>query len=87
MATLCLKEMGKWEGREKSLSSWLSQFRFAKLRHPTGQTFFPTFSKEFSHCLLENAKTELVFHFGVGGHASFPQKPVAKSLEGQALHT
>ena len=33
MATLGLKEMGKflWEGREKSLPSWLSQFSFAKL--------------------------------------------------------
>ena len=31
MATLGLKEMGKflWEGREKSLPSWLSQFSFA----------------------------------------------------------
>jgi hypothetical protein len=30
MATLGLKEMGKflWEGREKSLPSWLSQFSF-----------------------------------------------------------
>ena len=25
------------------------QFRFGKLRQPTGQTFFPTFPKEFSH--------------------------------------
>ena len=42
MATLGLKEMGKflWEGREKSLPRWLSQFSFAKLRQPTGQTFF-----------------------------------------------
>ena len=49
MATLGLKEMGKflWEGREKGLS----QFSFAKLRQPTGQTFFPTFPKEFSHFL------------------------------------
>ena len=33
MATLGLKEMGKflWEGREKSLPSWVSQFIFAKL--------------------------------------------------------
>ena len=33
MATLSLKEMGKflWEGREKVLPSWLSQFSFAKL--------------------------------------------------------
>jgi hypothetical protein len=53
MATLGLKEMGKflWKGRGKSLSSWLSQFNFAKLRQPTGQTFFPTFPKEFSHFL------------------------------------
>ena len=31
MATLGLKEMEKflWEGREKSLPSWLSQFSFA----------------------------------------------------------
>jgi hypothetical protein len=48
MATLGLKEMGKflWEDREKSLPSWLSQFNFAKLRQPTGQTFFPTFPKK-----------------------------------------
>ena len=32
MATLGLKEMGKflWEGREKSLPSWLSQFSKTK---------------------------------------------------------
>ena len=31
MATLGLKEMGKflWEGREKGLPCWLSQFSFA----------------------------------------------------------
>ena len=48
MATLGLKEMGKflWEGREKVLPNCLSQFSFAKLRQPTGQTFFPTFQKE-----------------------------------------
>ena len=27
---------------------------------------------------MENAKKNLVFHFGVGRHASFPQKPVVK---------
>ena len=49
MATLVLKEMGKflWEVREKSLPCWL--------RQPPGQTFFPTFPKEFSH-FLQNAK-------------------------------
>ena len=33
MATLGLKEMGKflWEGRGKSLPSWLSQFRLSKV--------------------------------------------------------
>ena len=80
MATLGLKETGKflWEDNEKSLPNWLSQFSFAKMRQPTGQTFFPTFPTEFSHFLLENAKENLVFHFGVGCHASFPQKPVVK---------
>ena len=53
MVTLGLKEMGKflWEGREKVLPCWLSQFSFAKLRQHTGQTFFSTFPKEFSHFL------------------------------------
>ena len=34
MATLGLEDMGKflWEGREKGLHGWLSQFSFAKLR-------------------------------------------------------
>ena len=49
IATLGLKKMGKfvWEGREKGLPCWLSQFRKTTLRLPTGQTFFPTFPKEF----------------------------------------
>ena len=53
MASLGLKEMGKflWEGREKGLPSWLSQLSKIKLREPTGQPFFPTFPKEFSHSL------------------------------------
>jgi hypothetical protein len=36
MATLGVKEMGKfpWEGREKSLSIWLSQFSKTKLGRP-----------------------------------------------------
>ena len=35
MATLGLKEMGKffWEGREKDLSYWLSQFSKTKLSY------------------------------------------------------
>ena len=45
MATLGLKEIGKF--LSGSLPSWLSQFTFNKLRQPTGQTFFPTFSKKF----------------------------------------
>ena len=35
---------------------------------PTWQTF------------LENAKKNLVFHFGVERHASFPQKPVVNQV-------
>ena len=51
IATLGLKEMGKflWEGREKGLPCWLSQFSKTKPRQPTWQTFFPTFPREFSH--------------------------------------
>ena len=50
MATLGLKEMGTflWEGREKGLPCWLSQFSKTKLRQPTGETFFPSVPKEFS---------------------------------------
>ena len=53
LATLDLKEMGKFlrEGREEYLPSQLSQFSFAKLRQPTGQTLFPTFPKELSYFL------------------------------------
>ena len=53
MATLDLKEMGKflWEGREKGLPCWLSEFSKTKLRQPTGQTCFPKFPKEFFHFL------------------------------------
>ena len=53
MATLGLKKMGKFlmEGRKKGLPCWLSQFSKTKLRQPTGQTFFPTFPKEFSSFL------------------------------------
>ena len=37
MATLGLKEMGKflWEGREKVLPSWLSQFSFWEMQRKT----------------------------------------------------
>ena len=44
--------------------------------------------KEFSRgnnswVLLENAEKNLVFHFGVGHHASFPQKPFVKAFKPQ----
>ena len=52
-------------------------------------SFFPAFPKEFSHFLqtidshswdlLENAKKNLVFHFGVGRQASFPLRWSVKS--------
>ena len=40
MATLGLKEMGKflWEGMEKGLPCWLSQFSKTKLKQPTVMT-------------------------------------------------
>ena len=39
--------------------------------------FFQT-SGSHSKVHLENAKKDLVFYFGGGRHASFPQKPVVK---------
>ena len=36
---------------EKGLPCWLSQFIKAKLTQPTGQNFFPNFTKDFSHLL------------------------------------
>ena len=52
MATLGLKEMGKflWEGREKSLPCWLSQFSFAKPPEVIVCIFF------LSLCLLHAVK-------------------------------
>jgi len=53
MATLGLKEMGKfiWEGREKGLPYYMFQFSKTKQRHPSGRTFFPAFPEVFSHFL------------------------------------
>ena len=47
MATLGLKEMGKflWEGREKSLPSWLSQLSFAKTEIANRADLFPYLPK------------------------------------------
>ena len=82
MATLGLKEMGKflWEGREKGLPCWLSQF--SKTFSLPSQRNFPIFFKpkvaiaEFFWKMQR--KTWYIFHFGVGPHASFTQKPVVK---------
>jgi hypothetical protein len=74
MATLGLKEMGKffWEGREKVLPCWLSQFSFAKLRQPTGQTFLDLWKMQ--------RKTWYSILGWTPRHASFPQKPVVKAV-------
>ena len=55
--------MGKflWEGRKKGLPCWLSQFSKTKLRQPTGQNFFPTFLKKFSHFLQKVEVTIATF--------------------------
>jgi hypothetical protein len=55
IAALGLKEIGKclWEGKEKGLPCWLSQFSKTKLRQPTGQTFFPTFVSADGLCISE----------------------------------
>jgi hypothetical protein len=70
MATLGLKEMGKflWEGKEKVLPCWLSQFSFANLRQPTGQNFFSTFHtssvERFSENFDDKVVTYLIFFLG-----------------------
>ena len=84
-ATLNLKKIWKFllEGREKGLPC------FAKLRQPTGQTFFPTFPKEFSHVLQTLAIAEFIgkmqkkvwYHEKwVGRHVSFPPRRSVNSL-------
>ena len=52
--------------------------------HNTYQTFFCIFPMNFAMATLglENAKKNLVFHFGVGRYASSPQKPVVKEKLG-----
>ena len=64
MVTLGLKKMGKflWEGREKGFLFPIS--------------FKPKVA--IAEFFLENAKKNLVFHFGGGRHASFPHKPSVK---------
>ena len=45
--------------------------------------FFFIFQMKGSHSrvILDNAKKNLIFHFGVGRHASFPQKPVVNRVK------
>ena len=61
MATLALKEMDKflWEGREKVLPSWLSQFSKTKLRQPIEPIWQPFFSLPWS--ALKKASRERIF--------------------------
>ena len=63
MATLGLKEMGKfiWEGREKSLPSWLSQFSFAKSKVAIALSLLGKYKKKVWY-----------YEKWVGLHASFP---------------
>ena len=70
MATLGLKEMGKflWEGREKGLPSWLSQFSFATSFKPkvTIAKFVWKMQKKYEN--YEN------YEKWVGCHTSFPPR-------------
>ena len=62
---------------EKKSALLVVSFFKTKLRQPTGQTFFPAFKPKVAIAdFFWNAKKNLVFHFGGGPHASFPQKPV-----------
>ena len=62
MATLVLKEMGKflWEGRGKSLPSWLSQFRLSKVA--------------IAKFIGEMQKKTGIMKSGLDTHASFPPR-------------
>ena len=74
MTTLGLKKMRKflWEGSEKSLPSWLSQFNLLNWDRP----FSLTSQSYFGKC-----KEKPSIPFLGGRYASFPQKPaVEKSL-------
>ena len=67
MATLGLKEMGKflWEGREKSLPSWLSQFSFAKLRGWPLSLKYLLLSKDFesTNLILQYSYTSIIYTY------------------------
>ena len=68
-----------WTKRDKKYDRYThipNRFIFAKVRQPTGQTFLPYFQRNLpiffkpklsshSRVLLENAKKNMVFHFGV----------------------
>ena len=57
----------------KEMGKFLWKYREKRLPSWLSQLSFAFF-------LLENAKKNLVFHFGGGCHASFPQKPVVKQM-------
>ena len=92
MATLGLKDMGKflWEGREKGLPCWLSQFSKTKLRQPTGQTFslpsqrnFPiSFKPKVAIAKFIGKMQKKVWYYEkwVGRHASFPTRQSVKAF-------
>ena len=71
MATLGLKEMGKfsWEVGKKVCPVGCLSLVLLNWDSQQSRPFF---------FFLENAKNNLVFHFGVGRHASFPHKPAVK---------
>ena len=80
MATLGLKDMGKflWEGREKVLPCWLSQFSKTKLRQPLQSqrnspiSFKP--KEAIAKFIGKMQKQIWYYEKWVGRHASFPPR-------------
>ena len=63
MATLGLKEMGKflWEGREKGLPFWLSQFSKTKLTKVVIAEFFWKMQRKTWYSILGVDATQCLF--------------------------
>ena len=76
MATLGLKEIGKflWEGREKGLPCWLSQFSLPKGIFP-----FPS-NLRIAKFVWKMQKKVWYYKKWVGHHASFPPRRSVKSF-------
>ena len=84
MATLDLNEMGEflWEGREKGLSCWLSQFSFAivLLNWDSQQSRPFSLPSQMNFPISFKPKVAWYYEKLVGRHASFPSRRSVKEV-------